>query len=414
MKEKGQTFEMFGVVVLGVALIVLLFFLGIFSVKGYTGASGELTERHELESFKAGVNSILYTTEPKTGKTITELLGIASKKGNTTIYFGPGVGSIDVKKELEWRFDAIYGKGNWYLRIPFPNVSADVQIVAVVDTSASMCDEINKLVTDVPEILEGIRAKGKKADMTIFRLGTPSCCIEENGKLVPFDINKAKTTDYFHMTTMPQTYQGLQCKNPCGARGSSDEDWGAGLECAIMMGPYKGPGEFGWRENVIRVAIPISDELPGGIECGCPSAISRRFFDRGMKKAIDEEIYVFGFRGDSCGIANTLRDGVCEREDISNYGGIPYCACSRGAVADWMHDISNATGGEMYNLSYVVDSADAIEKLIMSIQPNRVPYLEAGTIPPKDVKNMRSVTSLLPITVLGKYVELFVYNWNKG
>lgn len=406
---KGQTFEMFGVVILGVALIILLFFLGIFSAGDYQGAAEKLTERHESESFKAGVNSIMYTTDPKTGKTLTELLGIASRKGNTTIYFGPGVGEIDVRKELEWRFDAIYGKGNWYLRIPFPNVTADIQMVAVIDTSASMCEQIKILVTDVPDVLESLRAKGKKAEMTMFFLGSPNCCVQEGGSWKHFNVFEyAKNTDYFHVATLPQNYKGLQCKNPCGPPGSSDEDWGAGLECAIMMGPYKGPGEFGWRENVVKVAIPISDELPGGIECGCPSGISRSLFERGRQKAVDDSVYVFAFRGDACG--NIVSGPSCEETTIPNN----YCTCSRGTVGEWMEELSNATAGKMYNLSYVVESADSIEKIILEIQPNRVPYLEAGTIPPKNLKNMHSVTNILPVTVLGKYVEIYVYSWNSG
>jgi len=404
---KGQTMEILGVVVLGVSLIALLFFLGVFSMKGYASSAEALTDRHEDESFKAGVNSILYTTESKTGKTLLELLGIASKAGNTTLNFGPGVGEVDVRKEIEWRFDAIYGKGNWYLKIPFPNVTADIQIVAVSDTSNSMCEAVRTLVTDVPEVLERIRAKGRKAEMTLFLLGDFSCCVEENGNWVPFDLSKyTKETDYFHVRGLPQEYEGIQCKNPCGADGSSDEDWGAGLECAIKMGPYKGPGEYGWKQNVVKVAIPISDELPGGTECGCPSGGSRALFERGLKKALEDEVFVFAFRGDACGVIRTSQEGCSERAIPND----PYCTCSKGTINDWMGDMSNQTKGKMYNLSDVVASADTIEKIIMEIQPNRVPYLEAGTVPPKGEK--RAVTSLLPVTVLGKYVELYVYQWN--
>jgi hypothetical protein len=403
---KGQTMEILGIVILGVSLIGLLFFLGVFSMKGYASSAEVLTDRHEDESFKAGVNSILYTTEPKTGKTLLELLGIASKAGNTTLNFGPGVGDVDVRKELEWKFDAVYGKGNWYLKIPFPNVTADIQIVAVVDTSASMCDQIKTLADDVPEVLERIRAKGRMAELTMFLLGTPNCCIKaDNGNWVPFSVSDIKQTDYFHVAPLPQDYKGITCKSACGASGSSDEDWGNGLNCAIAMGPYKGPGEFGWRDNVVKVAIPTSDELPGGIECGCPSGTAQQNFDKGLKKAIEDDVFVFAFRGETCGPIRTTQDG-CGTMDVPG----EYCTCARGPLLDWMADISNQTKGKMYNLSDVVASADTIEKIIMEIQPNRVPYLEAGTVPPKGEK--RAVTTILPVTVLGKYVELYVYQWN--
>jgi hypothetical protein len=300
------------------------------------------------------------------------------------------------------------------LRIPFPNITADVQIVTVVDTSASMCNEIKTLVTDVPGVLERLRDKGKKAEMTMFLLGAPECCIkDESGNTVPFDIYKyAKNTEYFHIASMPQEYKGTVCKNACGADGSSDEDWGDGINCALLMGPYKGPGEFGWRENVVKVAIPISDELPGGIECGCPSGTARKNFDAGLKKAIEDGVYVFAFRGESCGYITPLRDGQCSNEDIGSERP-EYCRCARGPLLDWMTDISNQTGGKMYNLTDVVASSDSIEKIISSIQPNRVPYLEAGTVIPKN-KDINSVTNILPVPIMGKYVEIYVYHWNSN
>jgi hypothetical protein len=404
---KGQTMEVLGIVILGVSLIALLFFLGVFSMKGYAASAEALSDRQEDESFKAGVNSILYTTETKTGKTLMELLGMASKEGNTTLYFGPGVGAVDVKKELEWRFDAIYGKGNWYLKIPFPNVTADIQIVAVVDTSNSMCDQIKKLATDVPDVLERIRKKGRKAEMTMFLLGTPNCCVQDaSGNWAPFNVADIRQTDYFHVTSMPPDYKGMPCTVSCGNGMGGDEDWGDGLACAIEMGPYKGPGDYGWRENVVKVAIPTSDELPGGIECGCPSAGAKQNFDKGLQKALEKEVYVFAFRGETCEPVRTTQLGCYNPLTVDS----SYCTCARGPLRDWMADISNQTKGKMYDLSAVVESSDTIEKIIMSVQPNRVPYLEAGTIPPKGEK--MAVTSLLPVTILGKYVELYVYHWN--
>ncbi|MEM5779218.1 MAG: hypothetical protein QXJ96_02275, partial [Candidatus Aenigmatarchaeota archaeon] len=65
-KEKGQTFEILGFVVLAVAIIILTTILKSGSIRGYTTTIKELYETQEGEGFRAGVNSILYMTEQKT------------------------------------------------------------------------------------------------------------------------------------------------------------------------------------------------------------------------------------------------------------------------------------------------------------------------------------------------------------
>ena len=412
---RGQIFEILGLTVLILAILAILVVVyGNYIGREQTETLKMLGERQEIEGFKAGINSILYTTENNTGKTILELLGIAAYNGDYKIDYGVGAGKVDLKKELEDRFDYIYGKGHWYLRLPFPNITSNIQIVVVSDTSGSMCNQIRILVTDVPKIIDKLRKKGKKAEMTLFLLGSPACCVHENGNLVPFHIEDyVNETKYFHVVTMPDTHpnKGYYCKRGCYRGGGYDEDWGTGLKCAIEMGPYKTNGEYGWNEHAVKIAIPISDELPGGMEPNCPThGCQRNNFENGLKAALENNVTVFGFSGIACGEFYPLRGGECQREDFERDTSYDYCGCSKGVVKRWMREISNKTGGKMYSLTNASYSAAAIEEIITKAQPKRIPYLEAGTLVPR-FKTVRAVTIPIPVSVLGKYSELKVYYW---
>ena len=97
--RKGIVFEMLGFVILAIAIIGVIIFLRTYLVGPYGRSFITVSERHELEGFKAGANSVLKTTEPRSGKTIEELIGIAAYVGNTTVDFGPGVvGSFKASK----------------------------------------------------------------------------------------------------------------------------------------------------------------------------------------------------------------------------------------------------------------------------------------------------------------------------
>jgi len=153
---KGQLFEMFGFLLLSIAIIGIIVLIRLYVVGGYGKTLQTLAERYESEDLKAGVNSIFFSTEPKTGKKLSELLGIAAYTRKKDIDFGPIIGTVDIVKELEWRFDALYGKGKWYLKVPPPKITT-IQVLIILDTSASLCDDIEDIRNNLPGIIENLR-----------------------------------------------------------------------------------------------------------------------------------------------------------------------------------------------------------------------------------------------------------------
>ncbi|MEM5813144.1 MAG: hypothetical protein QXU71_02175 [Candidatus Aenigmatarchaeota archaeon] len=397
-KEKGQTFEILGFVVLAVAIIILTTILKSGSIRGYTTTIKELYETQEGEGFRAGVNSILYMTEQKTGKTMLELIGIAALIQNDTIYFGPTIGSINVSEEVKKRFDAIYGQNHWKVNISFDIPPArEIQIVIVADTSRSMCDDVEQL-KQLPNILEILNKMNKTVSIRLFLLkGQLSC---DNGKTI--NCGNFKFTDYFD----------CQVINPygnCTLTGSTEEDWGNGLVCAIQIGP-KG----GWSEYSIKIGIPLSDELPGGSErCTKDQNSSQyRSLQNGIKAAKNVNMIVFPFKAqtgkDCCPSCNT-NDKDCICKNIYGYFYDKSCQCDE-TLSWYMSTIANETGGKMIALKDASQIIDALINITMEIDVGNLPYLEIG-YPIPERKNIRAVTLFVP-TPAQRFVELRAWQWS--
>ncbi|MEM5783416.1 MAG: hypothetical protein QXH83_00175 [Candidatus Aenigmatarchaeota archaeon] len=398
-KEKGQTFEILGFVVLAVAIIILTTILKSGSIRGYTTTIKELYETQEGEGFRAGVNSILYMTEQKTGKTMHELIGIAALIQNDTIYFGPTIGSINVSEEVKKRFDAIYGKNHWKVNISFDIPPArEIQIVIVADTSGSLCDDVNEL-RQLPQIIDALRARGKDVSARLFLLrGSLSCC---EGTI---NCGNFKFTDYFD----------CQVINPygnCTLTGSTEEDWGNGLVCAIQIGP-KG----GWSEYSIKIGIPLSDELPGGSETCTkdPNSAQYRSLQNGINAAKNANMIVFPFKAltgkeccPSCNCIGNSTCGICH-EGSWRFTDIQ-CKCD-SAVEWYMSTIANETGGKMIALKDASQIIDALINITMEIDVGNLPYLEIG-YPIPERKNIIAVTLFVP-TPAQRFVELRAWQWS--
>ena len=155
----------------------------------------------------------------------------------------------------------------------------------------------------------------------------------------------------------------------------------------------------------MKIAIPISDETPGSSSPGCGDSGDLNRFNLGLNSALENEVIVFGFSGLACG--TVYAGSGCSSIPIPN----EFCTCSKTTVRDWMNDISNKTGGKMYSISDVSEVIEAIEEIITNVKPRRIPYLEAGTLVPS-FKDINSVTIPIPVTAMGKYVELEVYYWS--
>jgi hypothetical protein len=411
-RSKGQVFEILGFLILAVAVIGIILFMRIYLVGSYGKTFSTIVDRQVREGSDAGVKSILATTEDKSGKSILELIGIAAYIGDTNIDLGPGVGAFDLKKEIEWRFDAIYGKGHWYMSVPFPNITSNLQIVVVADTSASMCDDLKNIADNVPKMLTYLKSLGRKAEVTVYMLPGQSACVF-NGVPMEIDCNMFNQSKDFQCRTM----RSLDCTWLTTER--ADEDWGDGIVCAIRWGPVSG-----WDRFSTKIIIPISDELPGGSECGvdkgadctlslCPT--QRIILDNAMIVAIANYIPIFPLKAYPCGYVcqpSTTPGDPPECADLSKDFGGYYCTCGNGLLKDWMNEIGTKTGGAMFELSDASDASKAISSIITLATKRKVQALEIGTKPPITEKNIRSINVMVPVSLAGVYTEATIKEWS--
>ncbi|MEM7826712.1 MAG: hypothetical protein QXQ40_00630 [Candidatus Aenigmatarchaeota archaeon] len=396
---KAQAFEMLGFVILAVAILVVTLMLRTASIKGYAYTTKSLFETQEGESFRAGVNAILHMTEERTGKSMIELIGIAAYIGNDTINFGPVIGKINVTKELEWRFNVLYGEGHWYIYIPLTKPEREIQIVIVSDTSGSLCDDVLAL-KNITYVLEGLRQVGREVSMTLYLLeGQLSGCCE--GTITCGDF---PSTQYFSCDVISRAN--------CSLGGvQTEEDWGNGLACAIENGPKEG-----WLDYSVKVGMPLSDELPGGSETCTMStgSFQYRSLQNGIRAAKERDVIVFPLKAEtgkdccpSCNCPGTQDCGIC----FHNKWMFTRDQCICDDTLSWyMSEIANQTGGRMIALKDALEIINAIKNVVVEIEPKGIPFIEAGYKVPEG-KNIRAVTVAMP-TLTQKYVELQAKQWS--
>jgi hypothetical protein len=412
---KGQVFETLSFLILAIGIIGVIILMRVYLVGGFGKTFINLAERHENEGTRAGVNALLATTEERTGKTELELIGISAYVGNSTIYFGPTIGSIDVKKDLTWRFDAEFGKGHWYIKVPYPDIAPDVQIVFVEDASASLCFSIDTLSNKLPRLIEQMIQNGTKVTMTIYMLpGAVTCC---NGFTVACVPSQFPEKAYFHCRGI----ETIQSKCP-GISIHTEEDYGDGLACAIKAGPVEK-----WKPHSIKLAIGSSDELSIGSECGgsdgcCPplsnyqAAINSG--NLAINASLEEQVPLYMLQAiDWVDQARTQCATVCmyqggQQVTASLGPPNPQCACT-DLVTEYQHNLANATGGQAYVLSSIsaTDLLDKIQEIIRNQKKDRLPALEVGTPIPVG-KNIRAVTVPVPVSLAGIYTTAYIYEWS--
>jgi len=424
---KGQVFETLSFLVLAIAIIGIIILMRVYLVGGFGNTFINLAERHESEGFRAGVNALLETTEERTGKTQLELIGISAYVGNNTINFGPTVGTIDVVKDLTWRFDALFGKNHWHIRVPYPEILPDVQIVMVSDTSSSMCYSIPVVAQKLPQLVEQFKQNGKKVSVTLYMLpGSVQCC---NGFVLACSSTQFPEKSDFHCRGIETIQSQCATRLPTGAYVQTEEDYGDGLACAIEAGPVEG-----WKKGSIKLAIGVSDELSLGSECGgglscCPSLSSYPSAIQSGNNAINASLnnqaplymiqavdYVDQART-QCGTIcfyttqpNSLCN--CDSQTCTCPLNDPQCACVN-VVTEFQKNLASSTGGQAYILNSLSgqDIVDKIQDIINNQKPKRLPSLEAGAPIPVG-KNRLSVTIPIPISLPGIYTTAYIDKWS--
>lgn len=405
---KGIILESFAVVMLAVAVIGMIVVMKL-GLLGGGKTLLTLSERQEDEGFKAGVNSILENTEQKTGKKLLELMGIAANLEADVIDFGNIVGVVNVSRELEWRFDAIYGKGHWYLQMPFPGVRTDIQLIIIEDSSASMCDDVEAIKNDLPKIIEDLRSGGYDITATIYILpGGQQCC---NGPSYALDCRGVKFTEtsYFHCRDMVN----LNCRTPP----ENEEDWGNGLACGIEVGPMEK-----WKEDSIKLGVILSDELPAGTEFK-DGPKNKQSLSTGITAAKNKEIRVFTIKtatGKKCcpTCDNCLQEcKVCLMWWDENWRWTKQYVFTKlqceydSVLTNYMKKMADETGGEMFTIDEMSQASDYLRKILEKATAEIKFQLEIGSPKPTG-RNIRSATIPVPTTFTGEYTNAYIYQWS--
>ena len=415
---KGQVFETLSFLILSIAIIGVIILMRIYLVGGFGKTFINLAERQQDEGVRAGVNALLATTEERTGKTQLELIGISAYIGNKTIDFGPTVGVVDVAKDLTWRFDALFGKNHWHIKVPYPDITPDIQIVMVLDSSSSMCYSISVISQKLPQVVEALRQTGKKVSVTLYILpGSVKCC---NGFSLACTPSQFPEKPYFHCRGIESIQSDCSTKLPSGSRIQTEEDYGDGLTCAIQVGPVEG-----WKRGAVKVAIGVSDELSLGSECGgglscCPTLSAYpaaiQSGQRAVNASLKNHIPLYLIQPiDYVDTARTQCGSVCFYYGSSQYTAQltdPQCKCT-DVVTQYQQGLASATHGQAYTLNDLSaqDIVDKIQEIINNQKQPRVPALDVGASVPVGV-NIRAVTIPVPISLAGIYTNATIYEWS--
>jgi hypothetical protein len=435
---RGQVFEIMGFVVLAIAIIAVIILLRTTAIGSFGKTILTLAERQESEGVRAGVNAFFSMTESKSGKTIQELVGVAAYVGNDTVDMGPAVGDVNVPNEVTWRMNALFGQGHWHMTVGYPNIIPDIQIVMVLDTSSSMCYSIPDISKKLPQIIDQLRAAGKRVSITIYMLpGSVKCCGASNGFTLTCDSSEFPEKSYFHCKTIESIQNDCQAKLPLGndpqtgSAWQTSEDYGDGLACAIEVGPAEG-----WAQHSIKLAIGSSDEMSIGSECDaqnhcCPSVSSypsaiqsgNRAIEASLKNGIPLYLiqvidYVDQARtqcGSICFIENDpsyQNPQYCSGNQCTYPLGDPQCKCT-DVVSQFQQNLASKTGGQYYTLNDITakDMAAKIQDIINHLQVNRKKSLEAGSPIPIE-KNIRAVNFPIPVAVAGIYTLANITEWS--
>jgi len=423
VRLKGQFQEMLGFIALAVVISIFIV-LQSGSTELIKGKTLELqTGLHEREDLRSGAAVVLSSTYGDTGITIMELVGLAAFTGNTTLDFGPVIGTVNVAREIEKRMDALYGRGKWSVYIPFPEELGDIQVAIVSDTSGSMCDDIANMRDNLPKIVSSLKTQGRKTELTLYLLpGLNTCFI--NGVSTPLSctgLGFPETSDFNCRPADAEPLRGA-CTEPT-LRIKSSEDWAIGGACAARYGPAHGTG---WRDGTVRIVMPLSDELTSGSECGqtpggcniagCSSRVAE--LDTLVGEANANNVKVFPLIANPCGIVCGYSGSPTTCEDYSNPSSSSYfiCACGTQLLPLWMSDVAARTSGLSSSLANSTGASDAIAGIIGSVKKEET-AIKAGADPSTPLRQKPPIArqaqaAPVPVSSVGKYTTAFFYKWS--
>ena len=412
---RGQVFEILGFVILGVSIIMMIVMIRVNSAGPYAYSLRYLFDRQNEEALKASILSVMYTTEEKTGRRMDELLGIAANARSDTIDFGPVVGKIDVTKEVEWRYDSIFGKGKWNLKVPFPNMVIPVQLIIVLDVSSSLCDDIDAIRKNLPTIIRNLVEEWKQGILiksTIVMLPNGQECCGGLKLSLGCKSNLFAESDNIHCLDA----NTLTCQN----RPINEEDWARGLACATENGPFEG-----WNETSIRIGIVLSDEVTTGdeyLEANNPQQVESSL-NAGIEMAKKNGVTVFPIKTEtgkevcpSCDKA-TCEPNICmmwwnnEWKWVETRFFTALQCKYDSALSEKMETMASKTGGKMYSIRDSDEITKTLKEIVKTMLEKMKLSIDMGASIPKN-KNTRVVTMPLPVSRIGEYTNAYLTYWS--
>lgn len=426
--SKGQMSEPVAFVLLIVAIMFMIIIMRIFILSDSMQALRISADRSENERLKAGINALFLMSDERYKMSLLDLLGRAASESTEIVYVGNTLDPVNVSHELEWRMDALFGKYNWHITVPFLGKREFItQMVLIADVSGSLCDDLNDLKR-LPNIIENINKKGREVEATLYLLGKSECsrlgyneiiCSDfetEHFKCRSFGVDKDKKDK-------DKKDKDDKSSDVCKLTGETLEDWGNGIACVSLQGPVGG-----WADGSIRLGVVISDELPGGSECGCMkwkkyvctiagkkytcqdcieddgcascnigSGTSQdKSLSNGVSIALQNDVRVFGLLANPCGEITAPGSG---NEFI--------CNC-RNVLANYMDYISSKTGGESFALVNATQASDVIEDIIIKSKKDTSDKIDIGSKIPRRVR-IHAYEILVPTA--RNYTKATAYIW---
>ncbi len=413
--SKGQMSESVSFVLLVTAIIFITVIMRLFILSESVQSLRITADRSENERLKSGTNALFLMRDKTYEMSLLDLAGRAASERTEVVYVGLTLDPVNVSYELEWRMDALFGKGNWHLTIPFPGKKQFVtQMVLVADVSGSLCDDLNDL-KKLPPIIEDINKKGREVFATLYLLGKSECSRMQP----PYPEIVCSDFETEHFKCRPLIWFGSPpgrlsqptkpedvrvCKSlGMGGKFQTNEDWGNGIACASDWGPVGGweaPAES------IRLGIVISDELSGGSECGkfdaCASCgvgsntAQAKSLENGVAGALKNDVKVFGLLANPCGPLTAPGSGaefICDCKDV---------------LANYMNYISSKTGGRTFALADASEVSKVIEEIIIKSKKEVTAKIDIGNAIPSRAR-VHAYEILVPTT--GNYTKATAYIW---
>ncbi len=410
--KKGQTIEILGFLALVVIAVTAILALGLVTSEQKTDVRHIIQESHEEEYFKAGANTLNTITEPKTGKTFIELMGLVGFFEKNILEFGETNEpiTVDVSKELTTNLNLIYGEGHWHLNI-YHEPAYQIYVIMLLDVSISMKEEIDYIKNDIQHIINEIETTtNRRVAYKLYFLPGGEFYRNEFNLIVQKNPNfKTYLVEDLNCAGLPPL--------------TKNEAWAKGMKCLIDKESDE------WGTVTAKVGIILSDEPPSGCEgCGC------KHYQDEPKEACCPNVEVCKQEIDTvCDIktadinslidtANaidmnifTLKATPCKLPDKFNSQchfnpKTPYTCSGEDKLIEFMTQLSDGTGAEMFTVDNPENVPKAIREIVLSQPIPDIPFELGSNVPVN--KRIRTYVIPSPTPIPGTYVKTILKQWN--